>query len=139
MSNVAQDDTSVTDRVSAWIWSGVASLCEQSQLTGIPHGELDRIARDIGLHSGRQLTAVVARGRDGAQQMPEMAELLGVDVVAVREALPAVVREMEVNCCLCANKARCESSLEDGTAKYIAHQICPNTETFSALAVDFAR
>jgi hypothetical protein len=63
----------------------------------------------------------------------EMAAL-HIEVDAAREAYPAMVREMQVNCATCGDKGTCRHALEDGTAPALVTTFCPNAEELLELA-----
>jgi hypothetical protein len=118
----------LSERIAEW---REKSACE-AQLTSLPAAELKRLVRDAGFNSPRQMLEVNARGFEAADEMSELAAQLGVDIEDVRAHYPEVVRQMEIACCCCDCKTKCDRELDAGTADKTFQSFCPNSAEFKS-------
>jgi hypothetical protein len=94
----------------------------------------EALARDIGL-SQDALEALVARGPEGAAELPLLMRALGLSPGSTKDAHPAVMRDMTVVCSGCKLKHRCQNDIDCGLAPVVL-RYCPNTSTIKALHRD---
>lgn len=98
-------------------------------------GEATRLAADFGM-SLSDLRAIALRGPDGAKELCEMLKALGIDPDALDTFRPAVMRDLQHHCCLCANKAVCRDDLASGHAAETFRDYCSNSSTLETLKKD---
>lgn len=101
-------------------------------------GEVARIAHDLSL-TPRELRMLVRRGSDAASQLYRRMADLGLDRGALAHHQPAVLRQMQKDCSLCASKGRCRHDLARGAEPSTWHAYCPNDDVLTALAAGGAR
>ena len=105
-----------------------ASLTELELLSG----EADRVARDAGVSAG-DLRILAGKWPDAADLAKRRIAALGLDAAQVGETRPAVMRDVQRVCSLCANKRVCEHDLDRSPASDVWHDYCPNEGTLEAL------
>jgi transcriptional regulator with XRE-family HTH domain len=121
------------DRVAKWLKNQRAVADDRRALSCCSAGEMERLARDVGVSSSAELLELIGKGPDSADLLYEMAEVLDIPLEAVRRTQPGVVRELEARCSRCDCKGRCAHELHDGTARENYSEFCPNAETLDAL------
>jgi hypothetical protein len=121
----------VRDGVLGW-WrrwrQRAASLAELDLLST----EAERVARDSGVGVG-DLRVLAGKWPDAAHLAERRMATLGLDAAQVLETQPAVMRDVQRVCSLCANKRVCEHDLDRNSANVAWHDYCPNEETLDAL------
>lgn len=128
-------DSGIVGRVRAWLAARAEASRLREELAALPPSERARIARDAGLGTTKQLADLVDRGTHAADEMGEMATLLGFDLDQLKAEHPALVRQMQVTCSRCGDKGRCHAELADGSAAKDYRAFCPNAPEFDALRV----
>ena len=108
------------------------------ELAACPPGELQRIARDVGLSDG-ELRAIAEARRGPGELLPLRLELLGLDPGFVRSAQTATSRDMERTCAICKVWRLCARDLAAGDAQAGMGTYCLNSEAIDALTVERAR
>jgi len=103
-----------------------------ADLSALDEFEISRIAREFSLSSD-QLAAVNQSAGGGAALLARIMLANGLDVEAVRRALPDVLRDLEVHCSLCREKGRCQRQIETGGAPKGFEEYCPNALTLLQL------
>jgi hypothetical protein len=112
--------------------SAIRRLRHASDIRGRSAARIDAIAHDLRV-SRAELEILVAHGRQGAEEMPQLLEALGIDDVAIARQEPGVLRDMTLVCALCVAKSRCRRELEAGTAALHHRQFCANSRIIGAL------
>lgn len=102
----------------------------EADLDRLDDDELERMAHDVGLSVG-DLRALAKRtaGSDG-ELLLRMADI-GLDSKEVSAAEPAVFRDLQRVCSLCASKGQCDHDLLEGHTDIPDY--CPNRDTLRAL------
>lgn len=91
-----------------------------------------RVAQDIGLSSS-ELVRLATEGPQAADQLPKLLVALGVDPDQFDSANPAVTRDLQRLCIMCAHKSQCEHELAAGTAAENYESFCPNAISLDSL------
>jgi hypothetical protein len=103
-----------------------------------PPGELQRIARDVGVSVGD--LRIIAAGHAGPSKLlPRRLALLGLDPAYVKSALTATYRDMEMTCAMCTAWRRCARDLAKGDMQVGMDSYCLASPTIDALTVGRAR
>lgn len=126
-------DGGLVHKVSTWLDNWRAAARDHRQLAACGRGEIERMARDIGVYSADDLLTLVAKGPGGADLLLELAATLGIQLEDVRHDQPRLVRDLQYCCSTCNEKRRCAEELRDGTADAHYAEYCPNAPTLAAL------
>lgn len=117
--------------VVGW-WRDRRMAGRDGDLTSIDDYELARMAGELGI-TRDDLVRLSAEGPHAARLMERMLAMHAVDQSLLDRTDPAVLRDMELHCSLCTEKARCARELAAGTAADNAEDFCPNATTIRAL------
>jgi hypothetical protein len=98
-------------------------------------GEAARVAEDVGIPLS-DLRAIALKGPDGAKELREMLAALGIDPATLDKFRPAIMRDLQHHCCLCANKGECRDDLASGRAAETYRDFCSNASTLDSLKKD---
>ncbi len=131
--NSGGGDSGLVHKVSSWLNNWRAAARDHRQLAACGRGEIERMARDIGVYSADELLALVAKGPGGADLLLELAATLGIRLEEVRHEQSRLVRDLELCCSACNEKRRCTEELRQGTAGAHFAEYCPNAPTLAAL------
>lgn len=97
--------------------------------------EMARIASDLGTSPG-ELRALTGRGPHAADLLGRRMRSLNLDVAKVA---PAVMRDLQRCCSICAAKTLCAHELEDRPKGARWPEYCPNELTIAVLRADKQR
>jgi hypothetical protein len=97
--------------------------------------EFERIARDAGVTAG-ELRILAGKWPNAADQLKWRMERLCLSETKVAAAEPAVMRDLQRVCSLCAGKPRCERDLIARPNDRGWQAYCPNAMTLSALVAE---
>jgi hypothetical protein len=122
--------TKVIDLFGEWLKQR-RELTELMDFAADP-GELERVARELNV-TPVDLEMLVRQGSQGANELPHTLTALGIDETALRRAEPALLRDIERVCSLCAHKRRCHQELAAGTAATNYVEYCGNSDTIDVL------
>src|SRR4051812_20757406 len=109
MTIASDQSQSVRNRIVGWWrrWRQQAASRAALELLSI---ETERIARDAGVGAG-DLRVLAGKWPDAADLANRRMATLGLDAAQVGETQPAVMRDVQRVCSLCANKRVCEHDL----------------------------
>jgi hypothetical protein len=131
MTIASDRNRTVRDGVVGW-WrrwrQRAASLAELELLST----EAERVARDSGVGVG-DLRVLAGKWPDAADLAERRMATLGLDAAQVGETQPAVMRDVQRVCSLCANKRVCEHDLDHSPTNAAWREYCPNEGTLDAL------
>jgi uncharacterized protein YjiS (DUF1127 family) len=85
--------SNLIDRFGHWI----KQRRELNELNHLDSGEFKRMAHELGLTSG-DLDALIRKGAQGAEELPELLRVLGFDEAAIARIQPPVMMEMRHAC-----------------------------------------
>ncbi len=105
---------------------------ELNEMRQLDRVEFDRIASDLRV-SPDELDELVRHGSHGADELPQLLKVLGIDEGDLASAQPLLLRDMERVCSLCNHKGECDRDLADGTAAENYHRYCANAATLESL------
>jgi hypothetical protein len=122
------------NRVVGWWrrWRQRAATLAELELLA---GETDRVARDAGMVAG-ELRVLAGKWPDAADLAERRMAALGLDAAEVAATQPAVMRDVQRVCSLCASKRVCVHDLDHDPENATWHRYCPNDETFDALTTE---
>ena len=95
--------------------------------------EVQRVARDAGVSVG-DLRVLAGKWPEAADLANRRMATLGLDAAQLGETQPAVMRDVQRVCSLCANKRVCEHDLDRNSANAAWRDYCPNAGTLAALS-----
>lgn len=95
--------------------------------------QLQVLARDIGT-SRNDLQALAGKWPDSSDLLTRRMAALNMDFSELRSSQPAVARDMQRVCAICATRPQCEHDLDRKPADCSWRSYCPNTATLDALA-----
>ncbi|WP_051334273.1 hypothetical protein [Bradyrhizobium sp. Ai1a-2] len=105
------------------------------EIRNLSPAEACSVAHDLRI-APSDLEMLVARGRHGANELPQMLKALGIDEGAIKRAEPGALNDMRRVCALCIEKSRCNRELEAGTAALHHREYCANTYTIDSLGTE---
>jgi hypothetical protein len=105
------------------------------EIRSLSAAEADSVAHDLRI-SPAELETLVARGPQGAAELPQMLKALGIDEDAIKREEPGVLHDMRRVCALCIEKSRCNRELKAGTATLHHREYCANTYTIDSLEIN---
>lgn len=131
MTIVRDRSGAVHDGIVGWLrrWRQRAAGLAELELLST---EAERIARDSGVGLG-DLRVLAGKWPDAADLSERRMATLGLDAAKVHETQPAVMRDVERVCSVCANKRVCEHDLDNDPANAAWREYCPNEGTLDAL------
>lgn len=121
--------SNLIDRLGHWI----KQRRELNELNHLDSGEFKRMAHELGLTSG-DLDALIRKGTQGAEELPELLRALGFDEAAIARIQPPVMMEMRHACSDCAHKRACRSDLAANTAAANYENYCANANDIALLS-----
>jgi hypothetical protein len=122
----------VVNAIAGWVNKYRQRIGVQDEFGHCTPDEVMRIAKDLGVPVS-ELRALAAKGPGAADLLEKMLINLCVDPVALANANPAVMRDLQRLCVSCSQKERCQHELQEGTAAERFHEFCPNAFTLDAL------
>jgi hypothetical protein len=106
-----------------------AAVAEIDQLDG---PEQWRVAHDVGLNAP-QLRVMAGKWPDAADLLSQRLAAMEIDEATVARDEPAVLRDMQRVCSMCAEKPHCGHDIDRDPSDPEWRQYCPNVETIEAL------
>src|SRR5689334_11438807 len=132
MTAHAQESRTVFRRIGAWLKNWRERPTALTELEACGDREVERIANDAGMSVG-DLRVLAGKWPDAAHLAERRMAALGLDAARMRETEPAVMRDVQRVCSLCASKRVCVHDLDRDPANAAWHEYCPNEETLDAL------
>ena len=115
-------------RVAGWL----GQFHRSADIRALGASEVESIARDLRIPRA-ELETLVAHSRQGAKELPQLLEALGIDEGSIAHKEPGVLRDLTLVCALCATKLRCNREMQSGTAALHYSEYCANSYTIDAL------
>ena len=106
---------------------------ELHEMRRLDRTEFDRIARDLRI-SPDDLDELVRHGAHGADELPQLLKVLGIDEGDLASTQPLLLRDMERVCALCQHKRQCDHDLAAGTSAEHYKDYCANATTIEQFA-----
>jgi hypothetical protein len=104
------------------------------EIRNLGSAEASSVAHDLRIPRS-ELETLVARGRAGADELPQLLKALGIDEDAIVRKEPGVLRDMTLVCALCTEKSRCNRELAARTAAVKHREYCANAYTIDGLGM----
>ena len=102
------------------------------ELGELDRSEFSRMAHELGLAPG-DLEALVRRGVEGAEELPQMLRALGFDEKAITAIAPPKMAEMRHACAGCAHKRACHVGLAANTSATHYEDYCANANDITLM------
>ncbi|MGY3549122.1 hypothetical protein ACVWZ4_004511 [Bradyrhizobium sp. USDA 4472] len=115
-------------RVADWL----GQLLRSADIRALGTSEVESIARDLRIPRA-ELETLIAHSRQGAKELPQLLEALGIDEGSIADKEPGVLRDLTLVCSLCSTKFRCNREMQAGTAALHYPEYCANSYTIDAL------
>ena len=128
----AHESRTMFGRVGEWLKSWWERSTDLAELEACGGPEMERVARDAGIGVG-DLRVLAGKWPDSADLVERRLAALGLDAAQVDQTQPAVMRDLQRVCSLCANTRVCEHDLDRNPASPAWHDYCPNAGTLDAL------
>jgi|SRR3990172_9319914 len=104
-----------------------------SELGALDSGEVDRIARDLGM-TADDLRDLAARGPDAAHLLYDRMRALGITAEDVERNAQGLMRDLERTCTCCEDKGICGRDLANSPDDPKWQNYCPNAFSLTSLA-----
>ena len=131
--NNSLSNESVLDTASRWLRNAWARYASEPALRS--DSDAEQIAHDLNM-SVSELQAICARDRGSPELLRQRMAQLHLDREAIKRAYPAVVRDMEKTCALCAVEAKCSRDFKRNADPKGWTDYCPNAPTLQDLQAD---
>jgi len=105
---------------------------ELNEMRRLDRIEFDRIASDLRI-SPDDLDELVRHGAHGADELPQLLKVLGIDEGDLASTQPLLLRDMERVCALCTHKRQCDHDLAAGSIAEHYKEYCLNAPTIEQL------
>jgi len=105
---------------------------ELNEMRQLDRLEFARIASDLRI-SPDDLDELVRHGAHGADELPQLLKVLGIDEGDLASTQPLLLRDMERVCALCAHKRQCDHDLAAGSIAEHYKEYCLNAPTIEQL------
>lgn len=129
----------ITDTLGAWLvrlfGNGPHVRGHLDGLGAIEPAEVDLIAHDLGI-SPSALRAAARGNPANTALLDRMLEALNIDVSALKQHHPIVLRDMQLLCGLCGSPDRCSHDLSTGRARDTHGAYCLNAATLDELCAE---
>jgi hypothetical protein len=118
--------------ISQWglVWTRNGSAL--SELTCGAEGEVERIARDIGVPAS-ELRKLARLGPEAANLLPIRMEALGLERKDIAQKEPQTLQDLERVCALCESHKQCARDLANKASDQAWEDYCPNVATLKML------
>jgi hypothetical protein len=126
---------SLLDSASRWMRNILARRADEVALTD--SAEAARIAGDLNL-SVSELHALCARDGGSPKLLQQRMAQLHLDKNELKRKHPAVLRDLEKTCALCASEAKCSRDFDRDVDPKAWTEYCPNSSTLQDLQQEAA-
>ncbi|MDX2202444.1 MAG: hypothetical protein NW223_06830 [Hyphomicrobiaceae bacterium] len=110
----------------------IARWREQSELSQLPAGELDRVAGELGM-TGEDLASLALKGPHASDLLYERMAALGITRDDADRLAHGLMRDLERSCACCADKGQCKGDLAQHPDDPVWKEYCPNAITLESL------
>lgn len=117
-------------RLFAGIRKQLNTYAPRAKFASPPGGELERSLRDS------DVERLLADQLGPSKLLPQRLAALGLDVNYIREAEPALYRDMQRVCLGCSRRGKCARDLWRGDVEAGMRDYCPNAATIDPLILD---
>jgi hypothetical protein len=127
----ANERPSVVRRFVYWWQDWRARSRTMRELGCHPREDIERMARDVGVDSS-DLCVLAGKWPNSADLLVRRMDQLEIDANDPAQIEPAVVRDLQRVCTLCASKRKCGHDLARHPSDPAWREYCPNAETLDA-------
>jgi uncharacterized protein DUF6455 len=128
----ARERSNVAGRLAQW-WQGWrASRRTTRELGCCAREDVERMAHDVGVDRA-ELCILAGKWPDSADLLARRMGALKLDPADSGQVEPAVVRDLQRVCSLCASKRKCAHDLARHPSDPAWRDYCPNVATLDAL------
>jgi hypothetical protein len=138
MSRLDNESVGLTHRFAQRWRAWRARRRSQAELRSCGSEDVERMAHDLGV-GGRELCVLAGKWPDSADPLIRRMHEIELDASKIAEVEPAVIRDLQRVCSLCASKWRCARDLNSRPADAVWRQYCPNSTTLTALIAKRAK
>lgn len=132
LHNDANTGHSAVAAIVGWWHDLKLAAAFRSDFADCSPGEIERMARDIGLTS-QELQRLVGRGREAAELLFDRMAALNLNPADVEEVERATFLDLERACTFCDCKGRCKRDLALQPDDAVWEDYCPNVATLKML------
>ena len=128
----ARKRRSPVEVISRWwqVWTNNSPA--QEELTCCAAGEVERIAKDIGMPAS-EFRKLASLGPQSAELLLRRMAALDLDRKEVAQVEPQTYRDLQRICALCESHRQCSRDLLRDSSDPAWEEYCPNVETLRAL------
>lgn len=116
---------------SAWHWLE-RHLGPVDELSRLSEQDLHLMSTDLGI-SETDLQTAANFAQECTPEMTAMMRAAGLDPEAVQQNFHNIMRDVQITCIACRNRAHCARELAAGRARDTYHEFCGNAEIFDEL------
>ena len=127
----ARKRRSLAEVVSQW-WQSWTSNAPASDLACCAEGEVERIAKDIGMPAS-EIRRLANLGPESAELLSRRMAALNLDRKEVAQTHPQTFRDLQRVCTLCESHRQCARDLARNSGDPGWEEYCPNVATLRAL------
>jgi hypothetical protein len=127
----ARKRRSPAEVVSQW-WQSWTSNAPASDLACCAEGEVERIAKDIGMPAS-EIRRLANLGPESAELLSRRMAALQLDRKEVAQTHPQTFRDLQRVCTLCESHRQCARDLARNSGDPGWEEYCPNVATLRAL------
>jgi hypothetical protein len=125
------------DTIGTWWRNWRHSRAAVREVDELGGPELSRVAHDVGLNAP-QLRTMAGKWPDAADLLSQRLAALELDEQTVARTEPAVLRDMQRVCTMCAEKPHCGHDIDRNPSDPEWRDYCPNVQTLDALEAERA-
>jgi len=129
----ARKRRSPAEVISQWWQVWTSNGPELAATNCCAEGEVERIARDIGLPAS-EIHRLASLGPEAADLLLQRMAALNLDRNAVAQVGPQTFRDMQRVCTLCESHRQCARDLAQDASDPAWQDYCPNVATLRALS-----
>ena len=128
----AANRRSPAEVISQWWQTWTSTGPAQEELTCCAEGEVERIAKDIGMPAS-EIRRLASLGPESADLLSRRMAALGIDRKEVAQTHPQTFRDLQRVCTLCESHRQCARDLARDAGAPGWEDYCPNVATLRAL------
>ncbi len=118
--------------ISQWWQDWTQNRSDLSELACCAEGDVERIARDIGVSAG-ELQALTRQGPHAADLLLQRMAALNIDRNKVIQMEPATFQDLQRVCTLCESRRLCAREMARDATDPAWEDYCPNVATLKML------
>jgi hypothetical protein len=132
LSTPTHESSGLTRRLARRWREWRAGRRTQAELDCCGREDVERMAHDLGV-GGADLCVLAGKWPSSADLLTRRMDEIALDASKIAAVEPAVIRDLQRVCSLCASKRRCGRDLAGRPADPVWRDYCPNSMTLTAL------